>query len=67
MAPEHLVTDLAPRRSEGAEPDVKDAASLEDGNAPTEIRYRILSYVADYPVDGLRWSRLFGQPANSPW
>ena len=60
MALEHLVTDSAPRRSDGAEPDVKDAepdvrdaAALEDENASTEIRYRLSSYGADYPVDGL--------------
>ena len=53
MALEHVATDQEPRRNEDAEPDVKDAAALEDEAASTEIRYRISSYGADYPVDGL--------------
>ncbi len=35
------------------EPDVKDDAALEDEEASTEVRYRISSYGADYPVDSL--------------
>ena len=35
------------------EPDVKDDAPSEDESASTEIRYRISSYGADYPVDSL--------------
>ena len=35
------------------EPDVKDDAASEDESASTEIRYRISSYGADYPVDSL--------------
>ena len=53
MALEHVVTDQEPRRNEDAGPDVEDAAALEDEVASTEIRYRISSYGADYPVDGL--------------
>lgn len=35
------------------EPDVADDATSEDDDASTEVRYRISSYGADYPVDGL--------------
>lgn len=50
MTLEHL-TDQEPVRGEDTEPE--DAAALEDEEASTEIRYRISSYGADYPVDGL--------------
>ncbi len=53
MALEHVATDQEPRRNDDAEPDVKDAVASEDEAASTEIRYRISSYGADYPVDGL--------------
>ena len=53
MALEHVATDQEPSRNDDAEPDVKDAAASEDEAASTEIRYRISSYGADYPVDGL--------------
>ena len=53
VAPEHVVTDREPRRNRDAGPDVEDAAASEDEAASTEIRYRISSYGADYPVDGL--------------
>ena len=43
--------ELNLRRDE--EPDVKDDAASEDESASTEIRYRISSYGADYPVDSL--------------
>ena len=38
---------------EQEEPDVADDATTEDEDASNEIRYRISSYGADYPVDGL--------------
>ena len=53
VALEHVATGREPRGDDDAEPDVKDAAALEDEAASTEIRYRISSYGADYPVDGL--------------
>ena len=53
VAPEHVVTDREPGRNGDAGPDVEDAAASEDEAASTEIRYRISSYGADYPVDGL--------------
>ena len=53
MEPEHVVTEQEPRRNGDAGPDVEDAAASEDEAASTEIRYRISSYGADYPVDGL--------------
>ena len=53
LAVEHHVTDQGLIRGEDEEPDVKDDAASEDEEASTEIRYRVSSYGADYPVDGL--------------
>ncbi len=39
--------------SAGEETEVTDAAILEDESAPTDLRYQVSSYGADYPVDGL--------------
>lgn len=50
--PEHHVTDEEPTLSE-EEPEVKDASASEDEEVSTEVQYRISSYGADYPVDGL--------------
>ncbi len=53
MAVEHHVTGQEPSRGEDEEPAVEDDAASEDEDASTEIQYRISSYGADYPVDGL--------------
>ena len=47
------MTDEEPTRGEDEEPDVKDASASEDEDVSTEVQYRISSYGADYPVDGL--------------
>lgn len=47
------MTDEGRTRGEDEEPDVKDASAAEDEDVSTEIQYRISSYGADYPVDGL--------------
>lgn len=54
LAATHHATDAELVRRENEEPDdVTDNAASEDEAAPTEIRYQISSYGADYPVDGL--------------
>lgn len=53
LATSHDAIDQELGRSEDLEPDVTDAAASEDEAAPTEIRYQVSSYGADYPVDGL--------------
>ena len=47
------MTDLEPTLGGDDEPEVADDAVSEDEDASNEIRYRISSYGADYPVDGL--------------
>lgn len=47
------MTDEETARGEDEEPDVKDVSASEDEDVSTEVQYRISSYGADYPVDGL--------------
>ena len=47
------MTDQEWNKPEQEEPEVADDAPIEDEEASNEVRYRISSYGADYPVDGL--------------
>ncbi len=49
----HVTDDELVRGADEEPDDVRDDASSEDEAAPTEIRYQISSYGADYPVDSL--------------